>query len=184
MDQNIREVFKLKFVLLFILAAYFSSLFHEFGHWTIGEILGNKMMLNLNFTWPKSGYYLKSSDALYTLIGGPGFSILQAVAGLLIIMKYKNFYLYPFVFFPMYNRCFALTFGGFSRQDEAKISAIIGGGNYTFAILVILILILLVIKSSFILKIDIRKNSYIFVLSTLCQVLVIGTYNLMLILKL
>ena len=56
MYENLSKVFKLKFILLFILAAYFSYLFHEFGHWTIGEILGNKMVLNLNYTWPKSGY--------------------------------------------------------------------------------------------------------------------------------
>ncbi|MGA7721483.1 MAG: hypothetical protein WCA84_09935 [Ignavibacteriaceae bacterium] len=184
MYENLSKVFKLKFILLFILAAYFSYLFHEFGHWTIGEILGNKMVLNLNYTWPKSGYYIKSGDELYTLIGGPGFSILQAVAGLLIIMKYKNFYVYPFVFFPMYTRFFSLSLGGFGKEDEARVSAMIGGGNYTFAILVVLILIFLVIKSCFILKIDFRKNSYIFVLSTLCQVLVIGTYQLMSILKL
>ena len=179
MDENKNKVFELKFILLFIIAAYISYLFHEFGHWTIGEILGNKMMLNLNYTWPKSGYYIKSSDALYTLMGGPGFSILQAIIGLLLIIRYKKFYLYPFVFFPMYNRCFSLLFGGFSKQDEAKISAITGGGDYTFAVLVVLILTLLVIKSSFILRIDLQKNSYIFVLSTLCQVLVIGTYKLM-----
>jgi hypothetical protein len=179
MDENKNKVFELKFILLFIIAAYISCLFHEFGHWTIGELLGNKMMLSLNYTWPKSGYYIKSSDALYTLMGGPGFSILQAVIGFLIIIKYKNYYVYPIVFFPMYNRFFSLVFTGFSNQDEARIAAILGGGNYTFAILVVFILTFLVIKSSIILRIDLQKNSYIFVLSTLCQVLVIGTYKLM-----
>jgi hypothetical protein len=45
----------MKLYLLFIPVAYVSYLFHEFGHWIVGEILGNDMVYSLNFVWAKSG---------------------------------------------------------------------------------------------------------------------------------
>jgi hypothetical protein len=174
----------MKFIFLFIVAAYSSYLFHEFGHWIVGEILGNKMAYSLNYVWPRNGYYIHSSHDVYVSIGGPAFSILQSIFGLLIIEKYKEFSAYPFVFFPMFSRFFSLVFGGFTKQDEARISALLDAGTYTIAVFVVLILVLIVIKSSGTLKIDLKKNSYILTLCTLCQLLVIGTYELMSILKL
>ncbi len=44
-----------RFFLLLIPAAYISYLFHELGHWSVGELLGNKMAYSLNYAWPKSG---------------------------------------------------------------------------------------------------------------------------------
>ena len=38
----------LKLILLFIPVAYASYLFHEFGHWIVGELLGNDMTYSLN----------------------------------------------------------------------------------------------------------------------------------------
>ena len=170
---------ELKFILLFIVAAYVSYLFHEFGHWIVGEMLGNEMAYSLNYVWPKNGHYGSASHDLYVILGGPAFSVLQSIVGLLIIEKYKSFYAYPFVFFPMFTRFFSLAFGGFSKQDEAKISVSLGVGTYTVAIVVLLILVIIVMRCSYNLKIGFKKNGYILTLGTLCQLLVIGTYELM-----
>lgn len=35
----------IRLYLLLIPIAYFSYLFHEFGHWSVGEILGNNMFI-------------------------------------------------------------------------------------------------------------------------------------------
>ncbi len=118
-----------RFFLLFIPVAYFSYLFHEFGHWSAGEILGNRMVYTMNYVWPKDGRYLLASHDLYVSIGGPGFSVLQAVIALLIIERLKTLYVYPFAFFPMFNRFFSDLFGGFSRQDEARIAVIMKTGT-------------------------------------------------------
>ncbi len=37
-----------KLFLLLIPAAYLTYLFHEFGHWSVGEILGNPMVYSMN----------------------------------------------------------------------------------------------------------------------------------------
>ena len=175
MTINAENKLSLKFMLLFIPVAYASYLFHEFGHWIIGEALGNNMVYTLNNVWPQSGHFIDAGHAVYSSMGGPAFTILLSLLFLLIIEKYKTMYAYPFVFFQMFIRFFSLVFGGFGQQDEAKISAILGLGKYTVAIIVLLILFLIVLRASYLLRINLKKNSYIFTMSTLCDLLVIGT---------
>jgi hypothetical protein len=178
MTINAENKLSLKFMLLFIPVAYTSYLFHEFGHWIVGEILGNNMVYSLNNVWPQSGHYIDASHEVYVSSGGPAFTILLSLFFLLIIEKYKIMYAYPFVFFQWFIRFFALVFGGFGQQDEARISAILGLGAYTIAIIVLLILFLIVLRASYLLRINLKKNSYILTMSTLCDLLVIGTYRM------
>jgi hypothetical protein len=170
----------MKFFLLFIPVAFASYLFHELGHWSVGEILGNRMAYSQNYVWAKDGHFVHASDQLYSSIGGPAFSILQSAFALLVIEKYKPLYAYPFAFFPTYSRFFSLCLGGFSKQDEAWISASLGIGTYTVATIVLVILLSIVLWCSFRLKVGIKDNSYVLVASTVCQLLVIGTYKWML----
>ena len=144
----------IRLMLMLLLAAYASYLFHEFGHWLVGTLLGNEMSISLNGSWPKSGNFLKESHSLYFSIGGPGFTILQAVVALLIIEKYKTLFAYPFLIFPFIFRVFSLTLGGFSLQDEAGISAMLGLGKYTVALVMCSILLALVWRGSRVLKLD------------------------------
>lgn len=164
--------------LLFIPTAYFSYLFHEFGHWVVGEFLGNDMIYSLNYVWPKGGHYLNESHNLYVSIGGPAFTILLAVVLLLIIEKYSTIYVYPVLLFQFVLRFFSLVFGGFSQQDEARISTIMGLGTYTAGIIVLIILLLIVIRASHKLRIDLKHNGYFFTVSILSQLLVIATYKI------
>ncbi len=166
-----------KILLLFLPVAYLSYLFHEFGHWTVGEVLGNEMVYRLNWVWPKSGHYIGMHDGLYTLIGGPAFTILQAIVFLLVIEKHKMMVAYPFVFFAFFMRFFSLAFGGFSKQDEAQISALLNTGAYTVAIVVLLALFLVLWRASHRLKFDLRMNGFFCVASTVAQLLVIGSYT-------
>jgi len=176
MNVDKKVIFKL--FLLFIPVAYISYLFHEFGHWIIGEILGNDMAYSLNYVWPKDGYYINESHNLYVSIGGPAFTILLSIFFLIIIEKYITIYAYPFVIFQMVLRFFSLVFGGFNKQDEARISLILGLGTYTVGIIVLLILFLIALRASFKLKIDLKHNGYFFTTSILCQLLVIATYEI------
>jgi hypothetical protein len=168
----------LKFFLLFIPVAYGSYLFHEFGHWSVGEILGNDMVYSLNLVWPKAGTYIHPDHGLYVSMGGPAFSILQSILALVIIELFKTTYAYLFAFFPLFNRFFSLVFGGFGKQDEARISALLGTGTYTVAIVVLVVLLAIVVRCSYDLRIGLRSNGYIVTVSTACQLLVIGTYTL------
>ena len=166
-----------KFFLLFIPVAFASYLFHELGHWSLGEILGNRMAYSLNYAWAINGHFVHASDQLYSSIGGPAFNILQSAFALLVVERFKALYAYPFAFFPLYSRFFSLCFGGFSKQDEAWISANLGIGTYTVAIIVLVILLSVVVRCSFKLKVGIKDNSYVVVASTVSQLIVIGTYK-------
>ena len=168
----------LKLILLFIPVAYFSYIFHEFGHWTIGEILGNSMTFSLNNVSPQSGQYIYSTHSLWVCLGGPVFTFLLALIFLLIIKIYKKAWAYPFVFFQFFSRFFSIVFGEFSIQDEAKISAIIGIGKYTIAISVILLLFFMIWRASYILKLNFKSNWYFFTISVVCELLVIFTDRL------
>lgn len=164
--------------ILFFPIAYFSYLFHEFGHWSVGEILGNDMMYSLNYVWPKAGHYLNESHNLYVSLGGPAFTILLALFSLLILEKYSTICAYPVLFFQFVLRLFSLVFGGFSNQDEARISSVMGIGTYTAAIIVLIILLLIVVRASYKLKIDLKQNGYFFTVSILSQIMVIATYKI------
>lgn len=48
----------------FIPIMFFTYLFHESGHWMIGELLGNEMTISLNNSAPKSGYFLKDNELI------------------------------------------------------------------------------------------------------------------------
>ena len=176
--MNVDKKILLRLYLLFIPIAYISYLFHEFGHWIVGEILGNDMIYSLNYVWPSSGHYLNESHNLFVSIGGPAFTILLAVVSLLILEKYSTIYAYPILFFQFVFRFFSLVFGGFSQQDEARISTIMELGTYTVGIIVLLILLLIVIRASYKLKIDLKQNGYFFTVGILSQLLVIATYRI------
>jgi hypothetical protein len=167
-----------RFFLLFIPAAYLSYLFHELGHWSVGEILGNRMVFSLNFVWPKDGHFVHATDELYSSIGGPAFSILQSILALLIIEKYRALYAYPFAFFPMFSRYFSLLLGGFEKQDEAHIALMLGVWKYLVALIVLVTLTAIVARCSSRLGIGPRKNMFVITASTACELLVIGTYTL------
>ena len=167
-----------KVSLLMIPVAFLTYLFHEFGHWSVGELLGNKMLISLNNAAPLSGNYLHETDSLFVLIGGPAFTILQAIIFLIVIEKTKFFYAYPVVFFAGFIRFFSILFGGFNLQDEAKISAILNIGTYTVAVVVLLILLLIVWRSSYLLKLHPKAVGYFTVLSVISSLLVIATDKL------
>jgi hypothetical protein len=162
-----------KVALLFIPAAFITYLFHEFGHWVAGELLGNDMVISLNNAAPRSGYYIDETHSVYVSIGGPLFTILQAIIVLVIIQKTRSVYAYPFLFFAVFSRFFSLIFGGFDLQDEAKISALLDIGAYTAAVIVLSVLFLILWRSSHVLKIKPKAIGYYTVLGTLSILLVI-----------
>ncbi len=176
--MNVDKKNLVRLYLLFIPIAYFSYLFHEFGHWIVGEILGNDMIYSLNYVWPRSGHYLNESHNLYVSIGGPAFTILLALISLLVFEKYSTIYAYIVLFFQFVLRFFSLVFGGFDQQDEARVSSIMGLGTYTVGIIILIILLLIVMRASYKLKIDLKHNGYFFTASILSQLLVIATYKI------
>ena len=167
-----------KIAFLFVPVAFLTYLFHEFGHWIVGEVLGNDMVLGLNYSNAGSGQYIDNTHNLYISLGGPAFTILQAFVFLAVIEKTKSIYAFPFVFFAAFSRFFSIIFGGFSMQDEARIASLLNIGAYWAAIMVLLVLLIVVWRSSYLLKLNLKAVGYYTALSTLCILLVIGVNKL------
>ncbi|MFA5044872.1 MAG: hypothetical protein WC542_02945 [Paludibacter sp.] len=167
-----------KVALFFIPLAFLTYLFHEFGHWTVGEVFGNSMTYSLNNAAPRNGYFINDSQALWSAMGGPAFTIIQALLFLFVTQKTKSIYSYSIVFFAAFTRFFSLLFGGLSLQDEAKISSMLNIHQYLVPLIVLLLLFLIVARSSRIMNLSLKAVGYFIVLSTLANLLVIGVSKL------
>ena len=105
--------------------------------------------------------------------------ILLSFVFLLIIENHKTVYAYPVVFFQLFCRFPPLLLGGFNKQDEARISALLGIETCTVAIIGLLILSLMAWRASHMLTIDLKGNGYFLTISMVCILIVISTYELM-----
>lgn len=162
-----------KVALSMIPIVFITYFFHESGHWVFGEVLGNDMTLSLNNSAPKSGHFINRSSALWSAIGGPFFTILQAFIFLLLTQKTKSIYAYSFVFFAVFSRFFSIIFGGISLQDEARISSMLNINQYLTAAIVLLVLFIILWRSTRIMNLDLKAIGYFTTLSTFAILLVI-----------
>ena len=137
------------------------------------------MTLGLNNSAPKSGNFISDSHALWSAIGGPAFTILQALIALLITNKLKSIYAYSIVFIAVFSRFFSIVFGGISSQDEGRISSMLHVNDYLVASIVLLILFVLLWRSSRIMNLNFKAIGYFATLNTLAILLVIGLNRLM-----
>jgi len=175
--STIDKKIRLKLLLIFIPVAYFSCFFHELGHWLVGEIFGNDMVLSLNGAKPKSGQYVENT-LLYILFGGVCFTILLALIFWYVIEKYKVIYAYSFVILNFIHRLFPQLIK-FDFQDEAKISALLGVGKYIIAAIVLISLFLVTWRASRVLKLNYKDNLLCAIVSIICLLSVVVTDELL-----
>lgn len=160
--------------LLMVPVAFLTYLFHELGHWTVGELLGNDMVLGLNSANARSGAYVGGTDALYISIGGPLFTLLQAFVAWILVETTRSMVAYSFLYFAAFCRFFSILLGGYSLQDEARISALLHVNRFMAAIVVLTALSVMVWRGGRALKLGPKAVGYFAVLSTLAILLVIA----------
>ena len=163
-----------KVIIAFIPIAFFTYLFHEFGHWTLGELFGNEMTLSLNNSSPQNGHFIDDSDALWSAIGGPVFTILQGLVFLLLTWLTKSIYAYSITFFAVFSRFFSILFGGINLQDEARIAEVLDLNKYFVAAITLSILSLILWRSNLIMKLNNKAIGYFTVLGVFAILIVIG----------
>lgn len=163
-----------KVIIAFIPITFFTYLFHEFGHWTLGELFGNEMTLSLNNSSPQNGHFIDDSDALWSAIGGPVFTILQGLVFLLLTWLTKSIYAYSITFFAVFSRFFSMIIGGINLQDEARIAAMLDLNKYLVAAITLSILSLIFWRSNRIMKLNNKAIGYFTVLGVFAILIVIG----------
>lgn len=138
-----------KYSLITLIAVFLTFFFHEFSHWITGELLGYKMTMRLNYVSLTNGGECKEFwEKNLISAAGPIFTIIQGIIFYLIMKKYKNINIYPFLFLPFFMRLLAFSVSFISPNDEARISRDLGIGTYTLFIIVCLFLGILVYKIS------------------------------------
>jgi hypothetical protein len=170
-----------KVVITLIPIAFITYLFHESGHWTLGELLGNDMTLSLNNSSPQNGHFIDDSDALWSAIGGPVFTILQGLIFLLLTWLTKSIYSYSITFFAVFSRFFSIVFGEINLQDEARIASMLGTNKYIIAAIVLTILFLILWRCNRIMNLNMKAVGYFAVLGTFAILTVIGVNELIMI---
>lgn len=167
-----------KVIIAFIPVAFITYLFHEFGHWTLGELLGSDMTLSLNNSTPQNGHFIDDSDALWSAIGGPLFTILQGLIFLLLTWLTKSIYAYSITFFAVFSRFFSIVFGGINLQDEARIAAMFDWNKYLVAAIELTMLFLILWRINRIMKLNKKAIGYFAVLGVFAILVVIGVNKL------
>lgn len=162
-------------ILAFIPIAFATYIFHEFGHWTFGELLGNGMTLDLNNSTPRDGFFIHDSDALWSAIGGPVFTILQGLLSLLFTWLTRSIYAYSVAFFAVFSRLFSIVFGGIDLQDEARIASMIDINKYVVAAIILTALFLILWKCCRLMKLTVKAVLYFSILGLYAVLTVIGT---------
>jgi hypothetical protein len=161
-------------ILFMIPVVFFTYLFHESGHWLFGELTGNDMTLSLNNSAPASGNFSNESQALWSSIGGPLFTILQAFIFLIVTRETGSIYAYSIVFMATFSRFFSILLGGISRQDESRISSMLHLNAYLVALLVLLLLLIILWRSSRIMNLNLKAIGYFTIFGTFAMLMVIG----------
>ena len=170
-----------KVVFSFIPIAFFTYFFHEFGHWTLGELLGNDMTLNLNNSAPRNGHFINDSHALWSAIGGPFFTIMQGLIFLLIVMITNSIYAYSIAFFAVFSRFYSIVFGGIDLQDEARIASMLNINKYLIAAIVLTIVFLILWRCNRIMNLKLKSVGYFTVIGVFAILIVIGINELIMI---
>jgi len=116
-----------KYAVIVFLVVVISCLFHEFGHYITGILLGNEMGMTLNRTYPLSGNYIELWHQPIVMGMGPIFSIIQASVSLLLLYKYTSKkWLYAFLITPVTLRVWPYLVSPVMSQDEAIVSSYLG----------------------------------------------------------
>lgn len=157
----------LKYIFPIFISVFASTILHEIAHWSMGEVLGNKMIATLNGTYASSGNYLQDWHRNYVTMAGPVFTVLQAVLFYFLILKYRRIELYPFLFFPFVFRVAAGLANFAGPNDEGRFGMSLGIGLFTVSIVVCSFLYHLVFNMSKRLNIRLKFNIISFFLCVL-----------------
>ncbi len=143
----------LKYISFSLLAAISTILIHEITHWTMGELLGYKMIMTLNSGWPAKGFY--DEQWHYTLISavGPGITLIQAILFFFILKNRSNKYLYPFLIAPFFLELMSGLMNFRKPNDLGRISTTYSLGLFTLSILFVGIYFLFIFLIS-------KRNKY------------------------
>lgn len=142
--QRIQVGIYLQYIFSALAAVLFTWLLHEFAHWLSGEVLGNKMGMTLNSSYPLAEGYRKHWHATLISSAGPAVTLMQAAVFYNLLKKTGNKLLFPLLLATFYMRLLAGVMNLIILNDEGRVSKDLGLGIYTLPLAVTAILFYLV----------------------------------------
>ena len=143
-NQTAYGVMNFKYILYTLLAVIFTFLIHEAAHWLAGTQLGYPMVMTMNKAYPANGSYSETWHYTFISAVGPLTTLLQSLAVYLLLRRYQNNYVYPFLFCAFYVELLSGVMNFRNPNDLGRISTTLGFGLFTLPILIVLLHYLMV----------------------------------------
>ena len=148
---------------------------HEAAHWAAGEALGHDMTMSLNRAAAAPGAEITACEARLIDATGPAFTIATALIAAAFVFTRNAALAYPFIFAAFLMRLTATAVSLLNPNDEMRISAALGLGDWTLPLAVTLGLLALTIAACRRLGIGWRTNVLSYVIAnTLITAIVFG----------
>jgi hypothetical protein len=135
MSEN--KTLNIQFILVALLAVFFSWELHEFFHWLTGTVLGNAMTMTLNSTFVSNGKYLQSWHSHLVDAVGPLITLVEAIICFFLIRKSKSYLLFPFLLTCLYMRALAGVMNIIHPNDEGRLSLALGTDVFFVSLLIV-----------------------------------------------
>lgn len=143
-DANNRIDRPIPYLLVTLVAVTITWVMHEFAHWSVGELFGNRMIMTLNTSYPVSGNYLLQGQEHLISAAGPLITLVEAFVVYYLMRKNSSIYLFPFLLTCLYMRTLAGMMNVIHLNDEGRISKALGLGPFVIPFLIFGILFYLV----------------------------------------
>lgn len=136
MSESKREFIGVSYVIVTAIAVITTWLIHEFAHWSVGEFLGNNMVMTLNTSYPVNAQYHQPWHQYLISAAGPLLTILEAIIFYFLIKRTGNQSFFPFLLTCLYMRTLAGAMNLINLNDEGRISQALGMGAFTMPFIV------------------------------------------------
>ncbi|HEU5290748.1 MAG TPA: hypothetical protein VFU05_08915 [Cyclobacteriaceae bacterium] len=143
MTEVRRDSLGMSHVIITAVAVVTTWIIHEFAHWSVGELLGNNMVMTLNTSYPVNAVYSQPWHEHLISAAGPLITILEAIVFYFLIKKTNSRTFFPFLFTCLYMRTLAGVMNLINLNDEGRLSQALGLGTFTIPFLVFGILLYL-----------------------------------------
>ena len=161
-----------RFYCLFAAIAVATYLIHEAAHWVMGAALGYEVSYGINSVVP--GTAMTARDQILMSAAGPAITILVGLFAFILVMRRQSLTAYAALYFALFMRVVAAGVSVFNLNDEARISDMLGWGQWALPGVVILVLLIPTIIASRHLQLHWKVNVLAYVVSSLVTTLVVG----------
>ena len=163
-----------RLALWFIPAAIVTWGIHEFAHWATGELLGYDMWLSFNQAGLIQGEYGSTTHQILVDLAGPAMTWAQAILALYFIRRFKQGWIYAFLFLAFWMRGLAMAFSFISLpNDEARASLLLDLPMSVLPALSVIVLLVFTYIGSKTLNIGWKGNIVSIVMASLVTAMIV-----------